>query len=385
MAVLDIASASVADQEARLVDLIYGSLLDERHWTDFVGCVRDCHPNGHATLFFHDDRRGAGALALNAGFDQSWVEQYSAVYAAKNPWMARAAQRPVGVGARSEQTLSRAELMRTEFYADFLRPQEITTGVGLTILREEGCTFALSVVGSDMDEADSQRLAGTFGRISPHLRRVFDLHRREGGDPLRAAQPLIDSLEAGVLIVGPGRKLIRSSRLGAALLEAGRGMRLDIRQLVVIDSDAAMEAVEAMTALDWSLRGLPRSVSHVVQDRDGIPLKITLVAAGRTAIETYFAGPRVFVLVEALDRPLKLSVAMLRALYDLTPAEARIMLSIADGGTLGAVASRQGVSRETVRTHFRSICEKLGVKRQSEAVHLVCRAGYGVVAPEVFG
>ena len=88
------------------------------------------------------------------------------------------------------------------------------------------------------------------------------------------------------------------------------------------------------------------------------------------AINLHRAGMLVFTTLTALDGP---PIDLLRSLFDLTPAEARVARGLASGATVDELASCAKVSRNTVRTQLRGIMEKTRCRRQAEAVGLFCR------------
>jgi DNA-binding CsgD family transcriptional regulator len=57
--------------------------------------------------------------------------------------------------------------------------------------------------------------------------------------------------------------------------------------------------------------------------------------------------------------------------FDLTTAQARLALYLAEGGTISEYAETMGVKTSTVRTHLKSIFAKTGVKRQTELAILM--------------
>jgi DNA-binding NarL/FixJ family response regulator len=61
--------------------------------------------------------------------------------------------------------------------------------------------------------------------------------------------------------------------------------------------------------------------------------------------------------------------------HDLTPQEVRLLGLLAEGHSYLAVAERLHVSINTVRSHVRSIYEKLHVHSRSQAVHQARRKG----------
>jgi DNA-binding CsgD family transcriptional regulator len=58
-------------------------------------------------------------------------------------------------------------------------------------------------------------------------------------------------------------------------------------------------------------------------------------------------------------------------LYDLTPAETRIVGYLVDGLNMSEIAVRLGVAPSTVKTHVLRIYEKTGTHRQAELAALM--------------
>jgi DNA-binding CsgD family transcriptional regulator len=57
--------------------------------------------------------------------------------------------------------------------------------------------------------------------------------------------------------------------------------------------------------------------------------------------------------------------------YGLTPAETRIAIYLARGGSIASFAQEFGVSKGTVRTHLKAIFAKTGVRRQVALATLI--------------
>jgi DNA-binding CsgD family transcriptional regulator len=70
----------------------------------------------------------------------------------------------------------------------------------------------------------------------------------------------------------------------------------------------------------------------------------------------------------------KITVASLQNRFDLTPAEARLVVHLVTGTSLKSSAKELGVSYETVRRQVKSVFHKTGTHRQSELVLTVIYA-----------
>ena len=64
--------------------------------------------------------------------------------------------------------------------------------------------------------------------------------------------------------------------------------------------------------------------------------------------------------------------------FGLTPKEARLVIALANGGTLEGFATDTGISKNTARTHLYASFRKVGVSQQSSLVSHVIRAIYGL-------
>ncbi len=119
---------------------IYAALLGTGSWQSFLDRLSGILPNGKASLFYHDIAGNAGAFSLSSQFEQDKIVSYNQHYSSINPYVPKLVTREIGCGTRTEQLLPTEKLVRTEFYADFWRPQGLRSGVGVTLFRSYGST-----------------------------------------------------------------------------------------------------------------------------------------------------------------------------------------------------------------------------------------------------
>jgi DNA-binding CsgD family transcriptional regulator len=72
-----------------------------------------------------------------------------------------------------------------------------------------------------------------------------------------------------------------------------------------------------------------------------------------------------------VTRPEAPSVDLIRSLFDLTPAEARVARGLAAGQTVNDIATESGTSANTVRSHVKVVLTKVGYNRQADVVALL--------------
>jgi DNA-binding CsgD family transcriptional regulator len=96
-----------------------------------------------------------------------------------------------------------------------------------------------------------------------------------------------------------------------------------------------------------------------------------LIAALRGKNTLRDGGAVVAVLVNDPEETPALDAEMLRAWYDLTPAEARLAVLLASGLSLERIVDRLGIGANTARTHLKSIFGKTDTRRQGELIRLL--------------
>ncbi|RVD15145.1 helix-turn-helix transcriptional regulator, partial [Mesorhizobium sp. M4B.F.Ca.ET.017.02.2.1] len=74
--------------------------------------------------------------------------------------------------------------------------------------------------------------------------------------------------------------------------------------------------------------------------------------------------------------------AVLTTLFDLTPAEARVLLRIGSGLSAPRSAVALGIGENTLKTHLNRIFAKTGTRRQADLVKLISDMGAPLAGPE---
>jgi DNA-binding CsgD family transcriptional regulator len=356
---------------SELDSLAQRALLGEATWQQFLDRARRILPNGKAVLFFHDAGSGRGALSLGSGTGEAVARAYEAHYAKVNPWMPHAVKRPLGRVVQADRMLPRDELRKTEYYADFLAPQGIETGLGATILRQDGCNFLFSVVGGDREEAEMRQGQEVIQNVVPTLRLAFDTYRRQP-DLLDTAEARIGSRSPGAMLrVGPGLLVTNATRDAIRLLAATPGLSLDPAGRLRCSLPAIVEWIEAELKA-WAESAAPtQRVFHLPRTGGEVPLRITVLRPGSRGL-AYFRGPECVVLLEDPAQSIPAAVAEFRQMHGLSRAEARVVAGLVSGLPPADIARENGVSLTTVKAHLRRIYERTGLKRQIDVVRHIC-------------
>jgi len=168
-------------------------------------------------------------------------------------------------------------------------------------------------------------------------------------------------------VLSPTGKLVAANRLFEALIpETVRTARGRPR---LVDPTAD-RLIEDLISRSCSVRGGSIQPIPLRLQNGKAPTMVHFFPVPAVAGDV-FEGLGAIVVVTTAQARAAPSLEMLRNLFDLSPAEARVAQCIAARRTVEAIADRSGVSRETVRSQLKSVLAKTGTKRQLDLAVLL--------------
>jgi hypothetical protein len=212
------------DRFRHLVQLANASALDQRKWSWFLEELSTASGGIRVQLFTQDPQAQYSLGILEHGYDPAFLGSYESYYAALNPWVPMLQSIQPGRVVSSEDLLPLSDLEKTEFYHDWVRPQDdIVGGVG-ALLERRG--ERLSMIGGNIARRDRDRLERPFvnllQRLTPFVQHSLKVARmlgeltienrvmREGMEPDLTAVFALDGRGRVHFANRSGEKLLRS-------------------------------------------------------------------------------------------------------------------------------------------------------------------------------
>lgn len=360
-----------------IVESIYDAATDPSLWPAALGRLA-APSRGQAFLAFRDKRLPAERWPVHfAGMAPEWVDAFHRHYASRVPWVvSRFPRRAPGTAVPSEAVIRRPDLVKTEFYSDFLRPQGLISGIGVTLMRGEGRMVSTGVYVPLEAEKDQAAHVALVQRVAPHIERALKVNRQLSGADFRwqAAEQCLDRLAVGVVLLSADRTVQFANSEAERMLAEQDGLRRDrdgrLRAAAPAD-DARLQAEVRSVATMRS--GTPGDRSGVLAMRRisgrrpyGVLLAATRPPAGLFGPAE--PGAMVFIGEGRLRQP---SREQLASTFGLTLAESRLLQVLLQGHGLTEAADRLGNSVNTAKTHLRALFEKLDCSRQADLIHAV--------------
>lgn len=248
-------------------------------------------------------------------------------------------------------------------------------GRGRTVeieLEEEG--FVLFVEPGHLSPAQREWLSALGGQLAHAWRAAVARHEAERRTRLLLAA--LDRISAAVLLVGPRAKLEHANEAGRDLLARRSGLECRNGQVRAIGRTPCAELAALLGSGgecgDERPPPLPapcQAIVRVPMPGRGAPLHLLVVPLA-TAAGSASASEHMIVAADDTGGSAALSPA-LRRLLGLTEREAEVVAQLLCGRGLAEAAKALGVARETARSHFKSVCAKLGSNRQADLVRLL--------------
>jgi len=249
--------------------------------------------------------------------------------------------------------------------------------------------------------------------LGPHIERAVRLldERRRLRLRQTALQSALSKLVLGLIIVGPDNQVIFQNPTAALMLSQHKGLSIQggrLRAHLRVDQERlhGMLSLLAETELlpEQSANHLALAVRHPQRSAplavmlapltDGVAGGVTGSKCHRGCVALYLScadvafeatresvvgavpGAKKYAEKRAAKCARRCATRcatadILHALYQLSPAEAAIAISLSNGLTVTEISQRHNVAPDTVRTQLKSVFMKMGVNKQQDVIRVL--------------
>ena len=359
-----------------LIELIYSAAEQPELWPAVLARTSAAIGGESLALFAaFPHSKAPDILALHEMPPDVW-SAYATYYAGVNPIMPLAeATLEAGGVAYTQDVISDAELERSEFYADFFQRNAMHHSCGTRIHLNDGLPPAnLSCQRARQLGPFDENAEIVYQTLKPHIRRALLLHQKFAGleTASKGLEYALDSLGHAVFGVDRTGRVMICNRQAEAIIRKGSALRMPQGKLIAVlaDQDQRLQAMLAGAVAAGSGFGLSAGGSMLLEGTSARPLRVTISPirfplpgrSSQLAALVYVGDPAAAPLSKA---------EALRALYGLTPTEARVADLLGSGLEVREISVRQHMTLETARFHVKRILAKTGTRRQAELVRMM--------------
>jgi DNA-binding CsgD family transcriptional regulator len=362
--------------ELQLLERIYDAALDPELWPEFIQALAQALQATVGLLSIHDLVRGRLLMAWGHGLPERRLEEAAQGMARWRPLLERVAESDPVV-FRAEEMLAELGLRGAEAGAEPHDPLEGHWHADAVVLRDPGRVGLLDLrrsrAGGRFADAELEMLT----QLQPHVRRALLINQKFWNllaQP-NAALAVLEHLEIGVLFINAhdrpvylNQKARQMTRFGDGVIVGADGLSAGYEQQAAALRELVHEAVQTGLGHGLHAGGIVR-----VGMREDSPYFVLVSPLRSERFDLGVAGERICaaVFISSPHHPYAVSVETLRAMYGLTPAESHVVGEMANGLSLEQIATKQDVSKHTVRDHLKSVFAKTGLRRQVELITLI--------------
>lgn len=363
------------DAFSDFVSLIYDAAIIPERWADVVSRFRTVLSAQNADFGLYDIETTRPILSFKDGLDPYWLERQAEFHTEVLNLLVlapAAADMPIAVISRDTAP---AFLESLAYYREWAKPQRLVDSLGMTLLRTPQRVAQLAAARhEDVGVYQPQDIA-LCERLLPHLRRAAAITDLLNAAALKAdlLSDAVDRLAKGIVMVDRRGRVLHANAAARRLGAAGDGLILS-GTLSAVDrtSRAQLDAAIRMAADgEGAVPGTGRGIAIPRASGSPVVAHVLPILGGERARQLPNGAAVVF--LAAADEDPHDPADMLAPVFDLTPAETRVLRQILRNADIPNVARSLDVAESTVRTHVRSLFEKTGVNRVSDLVGLAHR------------
>ncbi len=384
-----------------LVGDIYQAGLEPEHWPAVLGRISQFFQADMACVYTPAPAFPEQAIYLTHNFSDSSQTHCAAYYHRLDAWTLAAQDKKIylqGTLSLGEQLITPADLHRTEFYNDFLKPNGmewiVTTALFDGLADPRAPATHMTFTRHPDHAAFGSEQTRLLELLAPHVRRALLTHWRitEAKQLAQTHQDALERLGYGLILLNDSGKVLHQNPVAERLTRQGHGLTFQHDRLhaphpddhLTLDRLIRQAILGLGGGLEMRLQQCPGNTP--ANDAPHAPpwrISALPVREGQTLPagmpRTPFQRPGALLLIHVPGNPAAIPEAAqsdnatlqtFATRHRLTPAELRVLQGLLHDRAPKQIAGEQSVSIKTVRTQLSRLYAKTGTRNQRELVRV---------------
>lgn len=382
-----------------LLDNLYEAAADPDRWPDFLNAICS-RAQASRAYFLLQDAASHRDFSVQIGFSEQEQRDYVSYYAQYDILFQKVVQAQQEAGGdwicERSALVADDEYHKSLIFNEFIRPTGSNHVAVAALSGLPGTTGGIGIQRPGSQEPFGEDALSLITVLAPHLKRALGLHGtlvklRGENEDLRhtveqincaivctdahgrilqttsTARRILESKDGLFLVnqrltaaVGSERSRLETLIFGAAATASGRGSEMLVEQ-------SLSHSPQAGKSGRWSA---PSGGAMLVSRRPPKrPLQVVVFPFRSSSLFTE-TRPATLIFLSDPDATPTGRGELLRALYGLSPAEARLTDSLIAGMDVKTAAEHLRLTQETARFQLKQIFRKTGVHSQSALIRL---------------
>jgi len=355
---------------------IYETAVDDSLWSEALEKICKLVDAPYGNLSVIDFAQSNLNFMQGIRYDPEYLRTYDEYFLSVSPYREAFFSVPEQVHIGFEN-LPESDYVQTEYYNDWALPQGLHDDLGYIFNRDGGRMVILNCTRGRNAQRFGSAEMDTFRILAPHIKRVVDLRQRFWAlqNQQDASLAVLERLRFGVILVDDEERPLHANPAAEDILGAGDGLcvtRGHFSAGLHGETQALRKLIHQAVLTGRGEAGFAGGTLALTRRSNAVPLSVLVspLRAERHNLAPGRGRACAVVLVSDQDKPLPSAGEMLRLLYGLTPAEARLAEELVSGRSLSEASERLRISKATARNQLKAVFLKTDTHRQSALVQL---------------
>jgi DNA-binding CsgD family transcriptional regulator len=266
----------------------------------------------------------------------------------------------------------------SNLYIDWMKPNGIYHVGGAQFVDTESHKAGIAILRDQEAGIWEEGELRVINEILPHLRRALNIHSEFTHLRLKQDALLqgLDRLVIGLILYDNNAQPVYINPTAQAIIEGHPAMQLQDGDLILTnpeDEKNLRKTIIRTAEIDpddsWK-QSVAIGITHPDVEAP-LPILVTPMHAHLITSDLDYEGAQVAVFLSDPNLQQPISIDNLVSVYSLTPSEAQVAISLANGPSIDEIAENSHHSAHTIRSQLKSVFRKTGVSRQSELIKLL--------------
>lgn len=355
-----------------LIDKVYDAGLDESGWQSTLQNIMAFLDGAGMDLYLF--RNEKLLFMASYGAPEEGFEEYIEHYHDRTQRARMLSRIPAGQIYTDLHFTTEQAMRKEPYYEEFLKRWDFRHAMMVPIIKDENDLGIMAVHRGYRQGPPPAEDFEKFGVLLPHIRRSVKMQFKLLNASLHEQlySECLDKIMNGALLLDSSGKILHANITAEKIISKHPTLNFRHGHLIIRDRKA----------MEWLNSALAEAINGILDQPVEIPvyclskgnngakliLYVTPVSKRIRCMESIAA---ILFISDASISNKTTSEAILRKLYNLTPAEVALAAALLDGLTLRQHAEERSVSFNTVRTQLRGLFNKTGTQRQPELVALL--------------
>ena len=371
------------DAFERILASLYDAMLDETRWPATSALIDEaCGSTGNGLMVAEGPKNDIRGLFVGLYYrgqrredlEREYLEHYHAI----DERVPRFRQLPVSRLVHINDLYTAEELKTSPTYNELLRRAGMQDGLNVRLPGLDGSHIGWCLNDPVDSEGWGASRIAMVQRLLPHIQQFVRVRQALVRAVARSSTvtALLDNPRIGVLELDRRGRILEGNDRARSILRHGDGL-LDRNGILRARAPADQVRLERLVGDALPASGAVAVSGSMVLRRSSVvpPFVVHVKPVGGPQPDHGARHVAALVLIVEPGRQHRINPDLVATALELTPAETKVAVGLAEGHSVGDMADATGHTKAAIYWHLQQIYQKHSISRQADLVRLVLSLG----------